>query len=206
MTSERQSEMVWCPQTPVNIFIWFYALQKPPVTQKLCPDDSNNSPMESCGWKKLWEVTESVPRLQKGISVLLMGKQRQGVTSTARSVTPPPPTPSQPRSWNRVLGSRAPTALWVSMWEIYSYCSSLQRKLLLTVFSSCKTFGWPWGRVSAGEVKRSHHNAPSPKAAAGGGMRTAAGAWGWAGAGCQLLLIAGVTLLPIIYFVRMRLH
>ena len=89
---------------------------------------------------------------------------------------------------------------------IYSYCSSLQRKLLLTIFSSCKTFGWPWGRVSAGEVKRSHHNAPSPKAAAGGGMRTAAGAWGWAGAGCQLLLIAGVTLLPIIYFVRMRLH
>lgn len=53
MTSERQSEMVWYPQTPVNIFIWFYALQKPPVTLKLCPDDSKNSPMESCGWKKL---------------------------------------------------------------------------------------------------------------------------------------------------------
>lgn len=59
---------------------------------------------------------------------------------------------------------------------------------MLPVFSSCKTFGWPWGRVSAGEVKKSHHNAPSPKAAAGGGMRTVAGAWAWEGAGCQLLL------------------
>lgn len=47
--------------------------QTPRVTLQLCPDDSNNSPMESCGWRRLREVTESVFCLQKGVSVLFVG-------------------------------------------------------------------------------------------------------------------------------------
>lgn len=131
--------------------------QTPRVTLQLCPDDSNNSLMEFCGWRRLGEVTESVFCLQKGVSALFVGNRRQGVTKIARSKSVPHPTPppKPAKEWSRVLESRALTVLWVSMWKIVFILQLFTKE---TTAHSSFPAGRHLvrGRVSVGEMKRSH--------------------------------------------------